>query len=115
MYSEWQAFLEQERQRELIQTIIMWSVILLLGIAIITLIGVLYKASRPIPEPEPLLVDGYIDYIADDEYEEEEEALPSLEDVELQKKSTGLEQIEKFIDRDASAVAQLLRNWLIEE
>jgi len=120
------------RQRELIQTIIMWSVILLLGLAFITLIRTIVKAVKPPPEPEPVLVDAglgmgididagigtsmgtSIDYIAD----EEEEIVDVTEDNEIelqQTKPTGLEQIEKFIDKDPAAVAQLLRNWLADE
>jgi len=38
-----------------------------------------------------------------------------LEEIEINQKSAGLEQIERFIDKDAASVAQLLRNWLSEE
>jgi flagellar biosynthesis/type III secretory pathway M-ring protein FliF/YscJ len=37
------------------------------------------------------------------------------DEVELSTKSVGLEQIERFIDKDAGAVAQLLRNWLTDD
>jgi flagellar biosynthesis/type III secretory pathway M-ring protein FliF/YscJ len=37
------------------------------------------------------------------------------EDLELRKKPSGLEQIERFIDKDPASVAQLLRNWLSDE
>ena len=121
IYDQWVAYEEQLRQRELVETIIMWAVILLLGIALFTLIGVLIKGTRPIPEPETVLVEGggigAYDFMVDDEEMEEEEqaALPDIEDLEMNKKSTGLEQIERFIDKDPAAVAALLRNWLTEE
>jgi len=110
------------RQRELIQTIIMWSVILILGLALMLLVRTIVRTVKPPPEPEPVLADGgySIDYIADDvrEEEEEEESIRDIthyEEVALQTKSTGLEQIERFIDKDPAAVAQLLRNWLTDE
>jgi len=114
------------RQRELIQMIVKWSVILLLGLALIALVRMIFKASRPIPEPEPVLADAEarlgVDYIADDSSENDEEIIVDEivdvtedEGIGLQKKPAGLEQIEKFIEKDPAAVAQLLRNWLTEE
>ena len=115
MYDQWQKDIESERQKEFINLIIQWAVILLLGIAFFSMIGVLIKGSKP-PPPEPVLTDGAyggIDYITDEDYYDEIE--PEIDDVELNKKSTGLEQIERFIDKDPAAVAQLLRNWLTDE
>jgi len=109
---------EIERRKELTEMITKWAVILLLGIAMIILIGMIVKAAKPVPEPQPVLVDGGgygIEYIADDEEEITDVSDEEEEEVELQTKSTGLEQIEKFIDKDPAAVAQLLRNWLTDE
>jgi len=129
---EREAYESRIRQRELIQTIIMWAVILLLGLALITLIRTIVKAVKPPPEPTPAFVDGGlgvgadmgaevgsgigmgIDYMAD----MDEEIIDVTEDDEIelqQTKPSGLEQIEKFIDKDPAAVAQLLRNWLSDE
>jgi len=106
------AALEAERkQRELIQEIIKWSVILLLGIMFILLLRTIFQAVKPPEEPEPLLVGAGIDYLADGDFSD----VTQYEDVDLQKKSSGLEQIERFIDKDPAAVAQLLRNWLSDE
>jgi flagellar M-ring protein FliF len=115
IYDDWLAFQEQQRQRELLQMIIQWAVILLLGLALMTLIRTIVKGAKP-PEPEPVLIDGgiSIDYMVGDD-DGVTDVTDSLEDVELQTKSTGLEQIEKFIERDPDAVAQLLRNWLSDE
>ena len=116
-----QALAEQEalaRRQELIETIIRWAVILLLGLMLMLIVWTIVRAVKPPPEPEPVpvLVGAGIDYIAGDEDEFEDiEGEPVYEEVELQKKPTGLEQIERFIDRDPSAVAQLLRNWLSDE
>jgi len=116
MYSQWQKYEEQTNQRRLLETIIRYGVILLLGVAFIVLVGMIVRSVRPVPEPVPVLVGseaGTIDYIAGDDYRGEPEQ--EYEDVELNKKSSGLEQIERFIDKDPGAVAQLLRNWLTDE
>lgn len=128
IFEQQKAAEEAARQQELVKTIIQWAVILLLGIAIISLIAMIARGSKPPPEPEPepVLVDGTygpygtygtIDYVAGDDYDYSVAAEPEAEEVELNinKKSSGLEQIEKFIDKDPAAVAQLLRNWLTDE
>ena len=121
------------RQRELIATVIMWGVILLLGLALMLLIRsivkILHPPPPPPPPPEPLSESfgeepgSRIDFVADDddditdltEYEEDYDDSAEEDGVELNKKTTGLEQIEKFIDKDPASVAQLLRNWLSDE
>ena len=119
MYADWEAWQEQERARALIQVIIQYAVILLLGIMVLLLVRTIVKSLKPQPEPEPILVGaGTIDYIADDDYDEEllpSDEVVSYEDVDLVTKAPGLEQIERFIDKDPAAVAQLLRNWLTDE
>jgi len=128
LYSRWEEYEEQMKQQEFLQMIIKYSVILLLGIAFISLIRTIVKAMRPLPEPVPVPAlaegaadyheEGLIDYIVDDEeyYEDEEaEEQARIEELVVHKKSMGLEQIERFIDRDPGAVAQLLRNWLTDE
>jgi flagellar M-ring protein FliF len=114
-WAAWDEYEEQLRRQALFQNILMWAVILLLGLAFISLIKTFIKAVKPPPEPEPALADGgMIDYLADDE-EYMIDEMEHYEDIELNTKSTGLEQIERFIDKDPSAVAQLLRNWLVDE
>ena len=119
MFDDWMRWEEQTRQRELLKMIITGAVILLLGIAAITLVGMIYKGTRPIPEPEPVLVDGgggMYDFTVSDDYDDEDlDDLPEEIEIDMQKKSAGLEQIERFIDKDPGAVAQLLRNWLTDE
>ena len=111
------AALEQAaRNREMIETIIMYAVIVLLGVMVMMLVRSVIRAVKPPPEPEPVLIaagpDG-IDLLIDDEVDESDEK--EYEDVTLTTKSPGLEQIERFIDKDAVTVAQLLRNWLSDE
>jgi len=102
------------RRQALVETIIQWVVILLLGISFMMLLRTIARTIWPPPEPEPLLVGAGaegIDYLADEDVTDE----AVYEDIDLQPKSSGLEQIERFIDKDAAAVAQLLRNWLTDE
>ena len=102
-----------ERNREILEMIVMYAVILLLGVMLLLLGRTIVKAVRPPPEPEPVLIaagpDG-IDFMVDDDLE-----IKEYEDVDLNAKSAGLEQIERFIDKDSASVAQLLRNWLSDE
>ena len=114
MLAEMNARAERERQQQLLQDIIMWAVILLLGIMFLLLVRTIVRAVKPPPEPEPVLVGAGIDYMVDED-ELEVTDVSDFEEVELQTKSTGLEQIERFIDKDPGAVAQLLRNWLSDE
>ena len=111
MIDEMNALQEQERRKEIIQMVLVCAVILLLGLALISLAKAIIRAVKG-PEPEELvLADGEIDYLVDDEFEEEEYE----DDVALNTKSTALEQIERFIDKDPASVAQLLRNWLTDD
>ena len=131
-YTQWEEFEAQTQRQALLRTIIICASILLLGIVVMIIIRSIVKSLRPPPEPVPVLVDGGvavgmgvgagagvggINYIVDEDFggEEEEEAPEEIEDIELPKKSAGLEQIERFIDKDPVAVAQLLRNWLSDE
>ena len=124
---------ERMRQRELIAAIIMWGVILLLGLALMLLIRSIVKILHPPPPPpapvllsESELADAGtgIDYLAGDgdditDLTGDDDDITDITEEELElemnKKSTGLEQIEKFINKDPASVAQLLRNWLTDE
>ncbi|MDR0491856.1 MAG: flagellar M-ring protein FliF [Oscillospiraceae bacterium] len=123
--------LKTTKLKELLKTIIVWAVILILGLAFISLIKSIVKSSRePEISPEALLADGArVDYMANDDLVDEmglepnpgemagdeTEADEEVEEIELNTKSPGLEQIERFIDKDPAAVSQLLRNWLTDE
>ena len=134
--AEEEAYAKQQSRQELIQTIIRWGVILLLGIAIILLIRAIVRVPKEKLVAEAALAGGgvgAIDYITDDditdltdltEYGTDEGYPMGAEylltegedaDMALNKKPSGLDQIERFIDKDPNAVAQLLRNWLSEE
>jgi len=113
MYEQWQEQQRSTRNRELLEMIIMYAVILLLGVMVMLLVRTVITALKPPPEPEPILAaagpEGIDLLIGDDTGELE------YEDIEISQKSAGLEQIERFIDRDSASVAQLLRNWLSDE
>jgi len=102
------------RMDRLIEQILMYGTILMLAIMVIMLVRSVVKTLRPPPEPEEVLIaagEGGMDIIIGDDDSGEK----LLEDLELTTKSAGLEQIERFIDKDAATVAQLLRNWLSDD
>ena len=115
MLRELEAYERLQWQRKLVETIIMWAVILLLGLSFMALVRSIVKTIKGETVGEAALAGGGIDYLADDDYFDEEEYEEAAEEVELNTKSSGLEQIERFIDKDPAAVAQLLRNWLTDE
>jgi flagellar M-ring protein FliF len=112
-FERWEAEQAARRTQQIVEMVIMYAVILLLGVMFMLLVRTIFKSFKPAPEPEPVLLaagPGGIDYVVDDEALEER-----YEDVDLTAKSAGLEQIERFIDKDPASVAQLLRNWLTDE
>ena len=112
----WDAYIDQLNQRELINTIIKWSVILLLGIFLILLIRTIVNAAKPPPELVYAEAGG-LDYLVGDD--DAEDILSELEEMPREeiehKKQSELEDIENFIEKDPASVAQLLRNWLTDE
>ena len=160
--AEWEEIERQTRMRELMQTIIIWAVILILGLAFMALIRSIVKSVKePEPQQEAATADAgtgtMVDYTAggyaqgmygqggydqgmygQGGYDQGmygpggydqgmygpggyDQGMYAGQDggqdpeIELNTKSPGLEQIEKFIDKDPGAVAQLLRNWLSDE
>ena len=117
----WQDMLDERAAQEararmdrLIEQILMYGTILMLAIMVIMLVRSVVRTLKPPPEPEEALIavgDGGMDIIIGDDDAGEK----LLEDLELTTKSAGLEQIERFIDKDAATVAQLLRNWLSDD
>jgi len=127
----------EARMLELINTAIRWIAIVALGLAVILLVRKIIKGAEPELEDE-LLVGGdgtdemalagglginllageYGDDLApgDDLMIDENGFVVPREEIELrQTKSENLEHIEKFIENDPGAVAQLLRNWLSDD
>lgn len=85
---------------EIIQYVLMALVVLLLGF-------VVFRSTRPaeVIETEPeLSVESLLQSTKDE-----------LEDIGVQQKSDTRLMIEKFVDENPEAVANLLRNWLTED
>lgn len=81
----------------------------LAAIIVLLLLFVVFKGMKPIEvtelEPE-LSVEALLATTKENQ---------SLEDIEFSDKTASREQIEKFVDENPEAVAQLLRNWLNED
>ncbi|MDR1117668.1 MAG: flagellar M-ring protein FliF [Oscillospiraceae bacterium] len=109
---EQEAFMRSMQIREIIRMAIIGIIILLLALAVISLVKTIVKSASS-SKQGVVMADGTgmnIDYIAGDDTEEE----LLRRDIEITK-SEEVDKIEKFIDKDPQAVAQLLRNWLSDE
>jgi len=124
IYENWAEIEALRASRELLKTIILYATVLLLGIMILILaISIIKATKKPPVEPEPIMagvtpatgISGSegIDLIIGDGGANP--TMSEYEDISLKTKSSGLEQIERFIDKDSTSVAQLLRNWLTDE
>lgn len=82
---------------------------LLALIIVVLLVFVVFKGMKPVEveemEPE-LSVEALLATTKENQ---------SLDDIEFSDKSAAREQIEKFVEENPEAVAQLLRNWLNED
>ena len=78
-------------------------ILLLLAIIVLRSFGKDKKAVEE--EPEELSVEGLLQTIPVD----------TVEDIELETKSETRKMIDKFVDENPEAVANLLRNWLNED
>ena len=85
---------------------------ILLAVLIFALLGyVVFRSTRKqkVEEPEPeLSVDALLAATSDNDDE-------NLEDIGYSEKSETRKLIEKFVDENPEAVANLLRNWLNQE
>lgn len=86
-----------------------WLMIILAVLIVALLIFVVFKGTAPVEvtemEPE-LSVEQLLATTKENQ---------SLEDIEFNEKSETRKMIEKFVDENPEAVAQLLRNWLNED
>ena len=121
MFTRMEELEAQRRRDQIFETILMYTVIALLIVMVFLLGRTIIKALKPPPEPEPILLaagpEGIDFFVGDDDDLKDINMIEGqeLEEIDLNQKSPGLEQIEKFIDKDAESVAQLLRNWLSDE
>lgn len=98
--------------KDLIYTLLKLAVVVVLALMVYNLIKLLIRSRSESERLQDEALHG-IDVLAgfgDDEL------LDSVyKDIDLNAKSEAVEQLEKFIDKDPQAVAQLLRNWLLDE
>ncbi|MCL2078523.1 MAG: hypothetical protein FWH17_01625 [Oscillospiraceae bacterium] len=103
----------RERTEWIVGLVLRYGTMIMLGIFALMFVKAIIKAFKK-PEPEEVLIaagPGGMDILVDDDDSQARE----YEDVDLNAKSAGLEQIERFIDKDAATVAHLLKNWLSDE
>jgi len=112
LYEQWAEMETARADREHFETIIMYATIVLLGImAMILVITIVKAAKKPVVSESAIavatatgtIVPEGIDIIVGDD----EPQLVEYEDANLSTKTPGLEQIERFIDKDSASVVQL--------
>ena len=125
-----EAALKRVQNLEVVELILKAVVILFIAIAAISFLRTLLRGF--IKQEEPVLAvagvpvgsigEGF-DYVADEDisntlFTENRDIGRDAGrdvDIDLSGKSEGVMQLEKFIDKDSKAIAQLLRNWLVED
>lgn len=88
-----------------------WSMILtiIVLVLIVALLGfVVFRSTRPVVVEEVETETSVEDLLASTKTE-------ALEDIEYEEKTEARKLIDKFVDENPEAVAQLLRNWLNDE
>ena len=86
---------------DIIQIVLIILILALLAIVVIRSM----RGEKTSEQPEELSVEGLL----------QSNPEPQLEDIELEEASETRKLIEKFVDENPEAVANLLRNWLNEE
>ncbi|NLL39497.1 MAG: flagellar M-ring protein FliF [Clostridiales bacterium] len=108
--AEQEKFMRALQTREIIMEILKYAILLTIVLLAFSLIKSIVKIAVAGKQEEMLLASGKtVEFIADDEMDEK------YPDVELSAKPEEIEQLERFIDKDPEAVAQLLRNWLSDD
>lgn len=117
-----EAALKRQHLLMILELVLKAVLILIAILAVVSFLRTLLKGF--IKQEEPVLaaagvpvgtIGEGIEYISDDDlsdvlYSGEEES-----DIDLSGKTENIANLEKFIDKDSKAIAQLLRNWLIDE
>ena len=87
---------------DIIQIALIVIILLLLGMVVLR---TLRTEKNKEEEPEEISVEKLLQTIPEEQ----------LEDIDLEAKSETRKMIEKFVDENPEAVANLLRNWLSED
>jgi len=99
------------KNRDIIKFVIIFLTVIVLAILIISFLRTLIP-----PRPQLAFAGAQIDYLSPEEgLLQDLEQLPAADENIVNLKSEPLEHLEKFIERDPQSVAQLLRNWLIDD
>lgn len=113
-----EAFMRSMQNRELIKTAIIALAVVLLALLVFSFIRTILRTFAP-PLPQPALamagMGGSVDYLSMEDAMMLQESGGPEADIPISTKSEAVEQLEKFIERDPQAVAQLLRNWLNDD
>lgn len=111
--AEQNAYIKSVQFKETLNVVLKYAVILaLILLAFIFIMSVAKMAMGGRKEETVLATGGSVDYMADEDVTQE---VSQYKDVDLNIKSDGVLQLEKFIEKDPAAVAQLLRNWLSDD
>lgn len=111
-----EAWLAEQRRAELMALIRIIVLYLVIGVCVVLLILKTYGLLKKEPTEEELLADAIAEgYDPDMDEVAALVEMATLGEITEAPKSPFREQIEKFIDKNPTAVADLLRNWLNEE
>ena len=111
-----QQFIDEQKSTEIMELIRIIALYIVIGVCVVLLILKTYGLLKKEPTEEELLAgaieDGY-----DPELDEVAALveMATLGEITEAAKSPFREQVEKFIDQNPDAVADLLRNWLRED
>ncbi len=100
--------LKDAQMRDLIRHAITALAIVLIAFLLFSFIKTIFASVRRKQQEDALamaVAGGMVDYVTGEDGEI----------MDLNAKGEGVEQLEKFIDKDPQAVAQLLRNWLSDD
>lgn len=102
-------FMKSMQIREYIEKAVTWVLVIILVVVFLLLVrSIVRSARRPVAEG----VGGAVDYLASEDLLKQ----AGLDvDIDLSAKPENVLNLEKLIDRDAGAVAQLLRNWITDD
>jgi len=109
-----QSFMRAMQRRELIKYIINALVVLLLAAMIFALVRTIMRAretERKLILAAEMGPGVTVDLLTPGDGTEG----ITLADIDISGKTDAIRQLEQFIDRDPQAVAQLLRNWLLDD
>ena len=116
-FEQQQAFEKRQERQMYIRMGLNFLIVVLLIAAIFLMVRMILKARADRQRVILATTDGTgrsVDYLADGSLDGAEGG-DGLQDINISSKTEGVLQLEKLIDKDPEAVAQLLRNWLSDD